>query len=59
MRNILLAAGVTGLLGLFSACSSKDHAAVAPDAPQNGGGTHTTLGGSHSTAGKPNVATSC
>jgi len=52
MRNILLAAGVTGLLGLFSACSSKDHPTVAEDGPQNSGGTRNTTGGTHSTAGK-------
>lgn len=52
MRNILLAAGVAGLVGLFTACGSKEHAGAVDDGPRTGGGTHTTLGGSKSTAGK-------
>ncbi len=51
MRNILLAAGVAGTLGLFSACGGDNHPHVADDNPQTTGGRNT--GGSHTgTAGK-------
>src|SRR4051794_17404800 len=36
MRNILLAVGVAGLLGLFSACSGKDHAGTLADSTSGG-----------------------
>ncbi|HXK16387.1 MAG TPA: hypothetical protein VNG33_01185, partial [Polyangiaceae bacterium] len=37
MRNILLVVGVAGLLGFFSACSGKDHAATIAGGTTNGG----------------------
>ncbi len=54
MRNILLVAGVAGLVGVFSACGGDKHPHVVDDGTQTGGGTRNT-GGSHSTAGKPSM----
>jgi hypothetical protein len=49
MRNILLAVGVAGLVGLFSACSGKDHAGTLPDGTSGG---KQSVGGRSGTAGK-------
>jgi hypothetical protein len=46
MRNILLVAGAAGLLGLFSACGTKDHpTAIGDDTQTNGGGPRAAVGG--------------
>jgi hypothetical protein len=51
MRNILLVAGVAGLIGVFSACGGDNHPTAIGDGSQTGGGTRNT-GGTKNTAGK-------
>jgi hypothetical protein len=56
MRNLLLAAGVAGLIGLFTACGGgDDHAGVLPDNP-TAGGKKSSAGGRNS-GGKSSPAT--
>jgi len=50
MRNILLVVGVAGLVGFFSACGNKDHAAAID--PGNNTSGKASFGGRTSTGGK-------
>jgi hypothetical protein len=57
MRNLLLAAGVAGLLGIFTACGGDDHAGVLPEGGTSSGGKGGTSSKTGTTGGKTSPST--